>query len=94
MLRREDWPVERVREPRLYRLERLRLRMRGRRRKKISLQRGPTPLLTAGGQCRAMDFVYEQQIIGRKTCRPLGQQVHITIKQLRKITPRLLNFST
>jgi putative transposase len=65
MLRREGWPVGRKRVHRLYCLEGLQLRMRGRRRKKISLHRGPTPLPTARCQYWAMDFVHDQLITGR-----------------------------
>ena len=65
LLRREGWPVGRKRVHRLYCLEGLQLRMRGRRRKKISLHRGPTPLATTRHQYWAMDFVHDQLITAR-----------------------------
>jgi transposase InsO family protein len=61
MLRREGWAVGRKRVHRLYCLEGLQLRMRRRRRKVISLHRGPT----AAHQYWAMDFVYDQLVSGR-----------------------------
>ena len=66
MLRREGWPVGRKRVRRLYRQEGLQLRMRCRRRKKMSLHRGPTPKPTGPGQYWAMDFVHDQLASGRK----------------------------
>ena len=50
LLRREGWPVNRKRVRRLYRLERLQVRMRVRRRKRLALHRGPAPMPTGGGQ--------------------------------------------
>ena len=46
LLRREGWRVGRNRLHRLYRLEGLQVRMRVRRRKRISLHRGPVPTAT------------------------------------------------
>ena len=66
LLRREGWPVGRKRVRRLYRLQGLQLRMRCRRRKKMSLHRGPTPQPTGPGQYWAMDFVHDQLASGRK----------------------------
>lgn len=40
--------------------------MRVRRRKRISLHRGPAPVATSGGQYWAMDFVHDQLSSGRK----------------------------
>ena len=51
---------------RLYKLEGLQVRMRVRRRKRISLHRGPAPTPTEGGQYWAMDFVHDELINGRK----------------------------
>ena len=64
--RREGWQVNRKRVHRLYKLEGLQVRMRVRRRKRISLHRGPTPSATGGGQYWAMDFVHDQLANGRK----------------------------
>ena len=55
----------RKRVHRLYRLEGLQLRMRRRRRKVISLHRGPTPAPTPANQYWTMDFVYDQLANGR-----------------------------
>ena len=65
LLAREGWRVGRNRVHRLYKLEGLQVRMRGRRRKRISLHRGPAPTATAGGQYWAMDFVHDQLSSGR-----------------------------
>ena len=43
MLCREGWAINRKRVHRLYRLEGLQVRMRVRRRKRLSLHRGPVP---------------------------------------------------
>jgi putative transposase len=51
---------------RLYKLEGLQVRMRVRRRKRISLHRGLAPVATSGGQYWAMDFVHDQLSNGRK----------------------------
>ena len=56
----------RKRVHRLYKLEGLQVRMRVRRRKRISLHRGPAPTPTGGGQYWAMDFVHDELINGRK----------------------------
>jgi len=66
LLRREGWRVGRKRVRRLYRLEGLQLRMRCKRRRKMSLHRGPTPKPTGPGQYWAMDFVHDQLLDGRK----------------------------
>jgi len=58
--------VGRNRVHRLYKLEGLQVRMRVRRRKRISLHRGPAPVATSGGQYWAMDFVHDQLSNGRK----------------------------
>ena len=49
LLTREGWRVGRNRVHRLYKLEGLQVRMRVRRRKRISLHRGPAPTATSGG---------------------------------------------
>jgi hypothetical protein len=56
MLRREGWAINRKRVHRLYRLEGLQVRMRVRRRKRLSLHRGPVPQPTAVKQHWSMDF--------------------------------------
>jgi putative transposase len=66
LLTREGWRVGRNRVHRLYKLEGLQVRMRVRRRKRISLHRGPTPIATGDGQYWAMDFVHDQLANGRK----------------------------
>ena len=66
LLTREGWRIGRNRVHRLYKLEGLQVRMRVRRRKRISLHRGPAPTATGGGQYWAMDFVHDQLSNGRK----------------------------
>jgi putative transposase len=66
LLTREGWLIGRKRVHRLYKLEGLQVRMRVRRRKRISLHRGPAPTATGGGQYWAMDFVHDQLSNGRK----------------------------
>jgi putative transposase len=66
LLTREGWRIGRNRVHRLYKLEGLQVRMRTRRRKRISLHRGPVPLATGGSQYWAMDFVHDQLANGRK----------------------------
>jgi len=66
LLTREGWKVGRNRVHRLYKLEGLQVRMRARRRKRISLHRGPVPAATSAGQYWAMDFVHDQLANGRK----------------------------
>lgn len=66
LLIREGWQVGRKRVHRLYKLEGLQVRMRVRRRKRMSLHRGPVPVATDGSQYWAMDFVHDQLLNGRK----------------------------
>ena len=66
LLRREGWRVGRNRVHRLYRLEGLQVRMRVRRRKRISLHRGPVPAATTANEYWTMDFVHDQLAGGRK----------------------------
>jgi putative transposase len=66
MLRREGWAINRKRVHRLYRLEGLQVRMRVRRRKRLSLHRGPVPRPTAVNQHWSMDFVHDQLLDGRR----------------------------
>ena len=65
LLRREGWRVERNRVHRLYRLEGLQVRMRVRRRKRMSLHRGPVPAATTANEYWSMDFVHDQLATGR-----------------------------
>jgi putative transposase len=65
VLRREGWKVNRKRVHRLYRLEGLQVRMRVRRRKRLSLHRGPAPRPTAAGERWSMDFVHDQLANGQ-----------------------------
>ena len=60
LLRREGWKVNHKRVHRLYRLEGLQVRMRMRRRKRLSLHRGPAPRPTSLGERWSMDFVHDQ----------------------------------
>lgn len=66
LLTREGWKVGRNKVHRLYKLEGLQVRMRVRRKKRISLHRGPSPTALAAGQYWAMDFVHDQLASGRK----------------------------
>jgi len=65
VLRREGWPINRKRVHRLYCLEGLQVRMRVRRRKRLSLHRGPAPRPLAAGERWSMDFVHDQLADGR-----------------------------
>ena len=65
LLTRERWRVGRNRFHRLYKQEGLQIHMRVRRRRWISLHRGPAPVTTNGGQYLAMDFVHDQLSDGR-----------------------------
>ena len=66
MLQREGWKINKKRVYRLYRLEGLQLRMKTKRRKRISLQRGKAPVASGPNQCWSMDFVYDQMLERRK----------------------------
>jgi len=66
MLRREGWAINKKRVWRLYRLDGLQLRMKTKRRKRISLQRGHVPPATGPNQHWSMDFVHDQMLDGRK----------------------------
>ena len=65
VLRREGWPVNKKRIHRLYRLEGLQVRMRVRRRKRLSLHRGPAPRPISANERWSMDFVHDQLADGR-----------------------------
>ena len=65
MLQREGWSVGKKRALRLYRLEGLQLRMKVKRRKRISLQRGRPMPATGPNQHWSMDFVHDQMLDGR-----------------------------
>ena len=64
LLRREGWHVNLKRVHRLYCLEGLQVRMRVRRKKRMSLHRGPAPAPTGPGQRWSMDFVHDQLVNG------------------------------
>ena len=66
MLRREGWAINKKRVWHLYRLDGLQLRMKTKRRKRISLQRGHVPPATGPNQHWSMDFVHDQMLDGRK----------------------------
>jgi putative transposase len=65
LLRREGWDVNLKRVHRLYCLEGLQVRMRVRRKKRMSLHRVPAPAPTAQGQRWSMDFVHDQLVTGQ-----------------------------
>jgi len=65
LLRREGWLINLKRVHRLYRLEGLQVRMRVRRRKRLSLHRGPAPTPLAVDERWSMDFVHDQLADGR-----------------------------
>ena len=65
MLKRGGWAVGKKRVYRLYRLEGLQLRMKVRRRKRISLQRRRVMPATAPNQHWSMDFVHNPMSGGR-----------------------------
>jgi putative transposase len=66
MLRREAWDVNHKRVYRLYRLEGLQLRLKVKRRKRISLQRGRVASGTGPREHWSMDFVHDQLLDGRR----------------------------
>jgi putative transposase len=65
LLRREGWKVNHKRVHRLYCLEGLQVRMRVRRRKRLSLHRGPAPVPQRRDERWSMDFVHDQLTDGR-----------------------------
>lgn len=65
MLKREGWAGGKKRVYRLYRLEGLQLRMKVKRRKRISLLRGRAAPATGPNQHWSMDFVHDQMLDGR-----------------------------
>jgi len=65
LLRREGWLVNRKRVRRLYRLDGLQLRMRVRRRKHMTLHRGPAPVPVGPQERWSMDFVHDTLADGR-----------------------------
>lgn len=65
MLRREGWKINIKRVHRLYRLEGLQVRMRRRRKKRLSLHRGMPPLAIGLNERWSMDFVHDQLVSGR-----------------------------
>jgi putative transposase len=65
LLRREGWRDNKKRIHRLYRLEGLQVRMRARRKKRLSLHRGVVPPASGRDQAWSMDFVHDQLVTGR-----------------------------
>jgi putative transposase len=65
MLRREGWRDNKKRVHRLYRLEGLQVRLRSRRKKRLSLHRGAVPAARGRHQHWSMDFVHDQLVTGR-----------------------------
>jgi putative transposase len=65
LLRREGWRDNKKRVHRLYRLEGLQVRMRPRRKKRLSLHRGAVPAASGHDQHWSMDFVHDQLVTGR-----------------------------
>jgi putative transposase len=65
MLRREGWRDNKKRIHRLYRLEGLQVRMRARRKKRLSVHRGAAPPTSGRDQAWSMDFVHDQLVTGR-----------------------------
>ena len=65
LLRREGWRDNKKRVHRLYRLEGLQVRMRARRKKRLSLHRGVVPPASGRDQAWSMDFVHDQLVTGR-----------------------------
>ena len=65
MLQREGWNINIKRVHRLYCLEGLQVRMRRRRKKRLSLHRGMPPPATGLNERWSMDFVHDQLTNGR-----------------------------
>jgi putative transposase len=65
MLSREGWRDHKKRVHRLYRLEGLQVRVRARRKKRLSLHRGVPPPASGRDQAWSMDFVHDQLASGR-----------------------------
>ena len=65
MLRREGWPDNKKRVHRLYRLEGLEVRLRARRKKRLSLLRSAVPPASGRNQRWSMDCVHDQFASGR-----------------------------
>ncbi len=65
LLRREGWRDNKKRVHRLYRLEGLQVRMRARRKQRLSLHRGVVPPAAGRNQHWSMDFVHDQLGSGR-----------------------------
>ncbi len=65
LLRREGWRDNKKRMHRLYRLEGLQVRMRARRKKRLSLHRGVVAPASGRDQAWSRDFVHDQLVTGR-----------------------------
>lgn len=65
LLKREGWVVNHKKLERIYREEGLSLRLR-KRKKQVSLLRGPMPIPERAGQVYAVDFVMDRIVNGRR----------------------------
>ncbi len=65
LLRREGWRDNKKRGHRLYRLEGLQVRLRARRKQRLSLHRGAVPPASGRNQAWSMDVVHDQLVTGR-----------------------------
>jgi len=82
VLRNEGWKVNHKRVERLYRLEKLALRRK--RRKKLSVVRIVPPRATVPMECLAVDFMHDATVLGRKL------RVLTTIDEFSKLSPRIV----
>lgn len=83
MLRREGWKVNRKRVYRWYCFEGLQIRLRVRRRKHMSLHRGPVPQARRTHERWSMDFVDDPLLDGR------AFRVLTIVDQFSRQTPSL-----
>ena len=85
MLRREGWNVNRKRVYRWYRFEGLQIRMRVRRRKHMSLHRGPVPQARRTHERWSMDFVHDQLFGGKLFgCSPSSISLVVRLRYLSR----------
>jgi putative transposase len=92
MLRREGWRVNHKRVHRLYRLEGLQVRLRTRRRKRLSLHRGPAPRPVGVNERWSMDFVHDQLADGlSRVAEQRGLPRSITVDHGTEFTSKALD---